>query len=181
MKGAAVEKATNPGRRFIFFSRLRRSFSRALRANFAATPLLRPARQNRHATQATECITPSFLRACRTWRTIRVSASSSENCTSGKGSLTTMCLRLNHVNREIKKAKSATIIQNFLKILDFPKKFENHYKRKTLKDHTIELLLIKHIPSTIIRRLQIFSIVSFSTSTGTEQLSNKAVLRAVVF
>ena len=29
-----------------------RSFSRASRANFAATPLLRPARQNRHATQA---------------------------------------------------------------------------------------------------------------------------------
>ena len=39
---------------FLFFSRLRRSFSRASRANFAATPLLRPARQNRHATQATE-------------------------------------------------------------------------------------------------------------------------------
>ena len=38
---------------FLFFSRLRRSFSRASRANFAATPLLRPARQNRHATQAT--------------------------------------------------------------------------------------------------------------------------------
>ena len=37
---------------FLFFSRLRRSFSRASRANFAATPLLRPARQNRHATQA---------------------------------------------------------------------------------------------------------------------------------
>ena len=36
----------------LFFSRLRRSFSRASRANFAATPLLRPARQNRHATQA---------------------------------------------------------------------------------------------------------------------------------
>ena len=52
LKGAAVEKATNPGRRFLFFSRLRRSFSRASRANFAATPLLRPARQNRHATQA---------------------------------------------------------------------------------------------------------------------------------
>ena len=52
LKGAAVEKATNPGRRFLFFSRLRRSFSRASRANFAATPLLRPAQQNRHATQA---------------------------------------------------------------------------------------------------------------------------------
>ena len=38
---------------FYFFSRLRRSFSRASRANFAATPLLRPAWQNRHATQAT--------------------------------------------------------------------------------------------------------------------------------
>ena len=48
LKGAAVEKATNPGRRFLLFS-----FSRASRANFAATPLLRPARQNRHATQAT--------------------------------------------------------------------------------------------------------------------------------
>ena len=36
LKGAAVEKATNPGRRFLFFSRHRRSFSRALRANFAA-------------------------------------------------------------------------------------------------------------------------------------------------
>ena len=35
----------------LFFSRLRRSFSRASLANFAATPLLRPARQNRHATQ----------------------------------------------------------------------------------------------------------------------------------
>ena len=35
-----------------FFSRLRRSFSRASRPNFVATPLLRPARQNRHATQA---------------------------------------------------------------------------------------------------------------------------------
>ena len=31
---------------------LGRSFSSASRANFAATPLLRPARQNRHATQA---------------------------------------------------------------------------------------------------------------------------------
>ena len=31
LKGAAVEKATNPGRRFLFFSRLRRSFSRASR------------------------------------------------------------------------------------------------------------------------------------------------------
>ena len=52
MKGAAVDKATNPGRRFLFFSWLRRSFLRASRANFAAAPLLRPARQNRHATQA---------------------------------------------------------------------------------------------------------------------------------
>ena len=52
LKGAAVEKATSPGRRFLFFSRLRRSFSRASRANFAATPLLRSARQNRHAAQA---------------------------------------------------------------------------------------------------------------------------------
>ena len=39
LKGATVEKATNPGRRFLFFSQLRRSF-------------LRAARQNRHATQA---------------------------------------------------------------------------------------------------------------------------------
>ena len=30
------------------------AFSRASRANFAATPLLRPAQQNRHATQARE-------------------------------------------------------------------------------------------------------------------------------
>ena len=52
LKGAAVEKATNPGRQFLFFLRLRRSFSRASRANFAATLLVRPARQNRHATQA---------------------------------------------------------------------------------------------------------------------------------
>ena len=37
---------------FLFFSLLGRSFSRASRANFAATPLLRPARQNRHVTQA---------------------------------------------------------------------------------------------------------------------------------
>ena len=35
LKGAAVGKATNPGRRFLFFSRLRRSFSRATRANFS--------------------------------------------------------------------------------------------------------------------------------------------------
>ena len=35
LKGAAVEKATNLGRRFLFFSRLRRSFSRASRANFS--------------------------------------------------------------------------------------------------------------------------------------------------
>ena len=37
---------------YLFFSRLRGSFSRASRANFAATPLVRPARQNRHATHA---------------------------------------------------------------------------------------------------------------------------------
>ena len=43
-------------------------------------------------------------------------------------------------------------------------------KRRPQKDPTIELLLIEHIPSTIIRRLQIFFIVTFSTSTGTEQL-----------
>ena len=42
LKGAAVEKATNPGRRFLFFSRLRARIS----------TLLHPARQNRHATQA---------------------------------------------------------------------------------------------------------------------------------
>ena len=47
-KEAAVEKATNPGRRFLFFSRLRRSFSRTSPANFAASPLVRQARQNRH-------------------------------------------------------------------------------------------------------------------------------------
>ena len=47
-KEAAVEKATNPGRRFLFFSRLRRSFSRTSRANFAASPPVRQARQNRH-------------------------------------------------------------------------------------------------------------------------------------
>ena len=52
LKGAAVEKATNPGRRFLFFSRLRRSFWLALRANFAASTLVCAARQNRHATQA---------------------------------------------------------------------------------------------------------------------------------
>ena len=37
-----------PGGSNLFFSRL----LAASRANFAATPLLRPARQNRHATQA---------------------------------------------------------------------------------------------------------------------------------
>ena len=52
LKGTAVEKATNPGRRFLFFSRLCRLFSRTSHTNFTATPLLRPARQNRHATQA---------------------------------------------------------------------------------------------------------------------------------
>ena len=34
----------------------------------------------------------SFLRACRAWRTRRVSAFSSRNCTSETGSLITMCL-----------------------------------------------------------------------------------------
>ena len=43
-----------------------------------------------------ECITLSFLRACRAWRTIGVSASSSRNCTSGTGSLITKVLRLSH-------------------------------------------------------------------------------------
>ena len=52
LKGAAVKKAANPGRRFLFFSRLRCSFLRASHANFAATPLLHLARQNRHAMQA---------------------------------------------------------------------------------------------------------------------------------
>ena len=37
-----------------------RSFSRASRANFAASPLVRPARQNRHATQATHCLTTTL-------------------------------------------------------------------------------------------------------------------------
>ena len=53
---------------FLFFSRLRRSFSRASRANFVATPLLRPARQNRHATQATRNLDESTpeptIRSC---------------------------------------------------------------------------------------------------------------------
>ena len=56
LKGAAVEKATNPGRRY-FFSRSFAPRSRALRAQIsrsAASPLVRPARQNRHATRATE-------------------------------------------------------------------------------------------------------------------------------
>ena len=52
LKGATVEKAANPGRRFLFFSQLCCSFSRASRANFAASPLVRLRRQNRHATQA---------------------------------------------------------------------------------------------------------------------------------
>ena len=43
---------------FLFFSRLLRSFSRASRAKFAASPLVRPARQNRHATQAIICSAP---------------------------------------------------------------------------------------------------------------------------
>ena len=37
-----------------YFSRGFAARSRALRANFAATPLLRPAQQNRHATQASK-------------------------------------------------------------------------------------------------------------------------------
>ena len=65
LKGAAVEKATNPGRRFLFFSRLRRSFLRASRANFATTPLVRPARQNRHATQAIDRAVNSVVIANR--------------------------------------------------------------------------------------------------------------------
>ena len=36
----------------LFFSRRRRSFSRASHANFSASPLVRPARQNCRATQA---------------------------------------------------------------------------------------------------------------------------------
>ena len=52
LKGAAVEKATNLGRRFLFFSRLHRSFSRASRENLAALPLVCPTQQNCHVMQA---------------------------------------------------------------------------------------------------------------------------------
>ena len=52
LKWAAVEKVTNPSRRFLFFSRHCRSFSRASHANFTPSPLVRPALQNRHATLA---------------------------------------------------------------------------------------------------------------------------------
>ena len=45
LKGVAIEKATNLGRRFLFFSRLCGSFWHTLHANFAA-------RQNCHAMQA---------------------------------------------------------------------------------------------------------------------------------
>ena len=50
-EGAAVEKATNPSRRFIYFSRVRRSFGRAFAASSLSSVV---ARQNRHATQATK-------------------------------------------------------------------------------------------------------------------------------
>ena len=51
--GALSNKGTRETTRR-FFSQLCRSFSRASRANFAASPLVRPARQNRHATQAAD-------------------------------------------------------------------------------------------------------------------------------
>ena len=60
--GEGRETARRLGRKQLeklFFSRLRRSFSRASRANFAATPLLRPAQQNRHATQANDVVEKS--------------------------------------------------------------------------------------------------------------------------
>ena len=52
--GVAVKNPSNPGRRFLFFSWLCRLFLHALRANFVASLLVHPARQNRHATQATK-------------------------------------------------------------------------------------------------------------------------------
>ena len=64
-----------------FASPLRRSLSGASRANFAALPLLRPARQNRHATQAT----PLPARAVRSFlsppsRAARMSSVSVSPC-----------------------------------------------------------------------------------------------------
>ena len=51
-KGGRGQRNREEGAEATYFSRGFGARSRALRANFAATPLLRPARQNRHATQA---------------------------------------------------------------------------------------------------------------------------------
>ena len=77
LKGAAVEKATNLGRRFLFFSRLCCSFTHALRANFAA-------RQNCHATQAnyseTQLIqTPRDMSWCLYYLGVRTKWAGREN------------------------------------------------------------------------------------------------------
>ena len=52
--GVAVKNPSNPGRRFLLFSWLCRLFLHALRTNFVASLLVHPARQKRHATQATK-------------------------------------------------------------------------------------------------------------------------------
>ena len=67
-KGAAVEKATNPGRRFLFFSRLRRSCARLL--------------QNRHATQAKDNgkLSRLYLRYCISARNQKWSPHFAHSC-----------------------------------------------------------------------------------------------------
>ena len=68
LKGAAVEKATNPGRRFLFFSRLRRSCARLL--------------QNRHATQAKDNgkLSRLYLRYCISARNQKWSPHFARSC-----------------------------------------------------------------------------------------------------
>ena len=54
LKGAAVEKATNPGRRLFYFSIGFAASSRALCERFCVFAAQQCSRQNPHATQASD-------------------------------------------------------------------------------------------------------------------------------
>ena len=73
-------RAEKPRGGVLFFSRLCCSFSCTSRANFAASPLVGPARQNRHATQATACF-EYLLVIERCPRSVRIK---SQGCWQGK-------------------------------------------------------------------------------------------------
>ena len=87
------QRLTSPGSSYIKCSRLFPfSCSTFSKSSFCYKQAL--GQRHQSPCQCLECITLSFLRACRAWRTIHVSASSSQNCTSGTGSLITLCLLL---------------------------------------------------------------------------------------